>query len=116
AALLVAAFSAEPRVLDPTYELMLVASEPDLVTPIGVAFDNRGRLLVVESHTHFRPEGYEGPTGDRIQLVEDTNGDGRADRFRTFYEGTTATMGLRPGPDGWMYVATRMEVFRLKDS
>src|SRR5690606_15383423 len=45
-----------------------------------------------------------------------TNGDGRADRFRTFYEGTTATMGLRPGPDGWMYVATRMEVFRLKDS
>ncbi|HEX6984198.1 MAG TPA: PVC-type heme-binding CxxCH protein, partial [Planctomycetaceae bacterium] len=116
AALLLGLAAADPRVHDPAYELSLVAADPDLVTPVGLAFDERGRLLVIESHTHFRPEGYEGPPADRIRLAEDTDGDGKADRFRSFYEGSNFTMGLRPGPDGWMYVATRQEVFRLKDA
>ena len=115
-ALLLSLVSAEPRVLDPAYELQIVVAEPDLVTPTGLAFDERGRLLVIECHTHFRPDDYQGPEFDRIRLVEDSDNDGKADRLRTFSEGTTATMGLRRGPDGWMYVATRMEVFRLKDA
>lgn len=115
AALLLSLIAAEPRVLDSRFELQQVASEPDLVTPIGLTFDGSGRLLVIESHTHFRPEGYQGPAKDRIRLVEDTDGDGRADQFRTYYEGTEATMGIRTGPDGWVYVATRGEVFRLRD-
>lgn len=116
AALLLALASADPKVADSRYELQLVTEQPGLVTPIGLAFDDRGRLLVIESHTHFRPEDYAGPAADRIRLVEDADGDGKADSLRTYYEGTKYTMGLRPGPDGWMYVATRMEVFRLKDA
>jgi len=111
AALLLGLLVADPRVTDPAYELELIASEPDLVTPVGLAFDDRGRLLVVESHTHFRPEDYQGPPADRIRIVEP---DGSIKR--SYYEGTKYTMGLRPGPDGWMYVATRMEVFRLRDA
>ena len=108
-----------PEVLDPRYVLELFAAAPDIVTPTGCTHDEKGRLLVIESHTHHRPEGYVGPAHDRIRLIEDTDGDGRADRFRTFYEGTKATMGLRRGPagaEGWIYVATRSAVFRIRDT
>ncbi len=76
-----------PRVSDPRFKLELVASDPDIVTPIGVAFDKKGRLLVVESHTHLRPEGYKGPAADRIRMLSDSDGDGKLDRWSTFAEG-----------------------------
>ena len=49
---------AEPRVIDDRYKLELVAKDPQIVTPIGMAFDRKGRMLVIESHTHQRPKGY----------------------------------------------------------
>src|SRR5262249_35709010 len=66
-----------PHAQDARLEVTLFAASPDIVHPIGVAFDRRGRLLVIESHTHFRPEGYKGPQHDRIRILEDTDGDGR---------------------------------------
>src|SRR5262249_55214932 len=72
--------------------------------------------LVIESHTHFRPQGYEGPKHDRVRIIEDTDGDGKADRFTTFYEGTTATMDIAVHPDGSVYLATRNEILRLRDN
>ena len=104
-----------PQVLDSRMRLELFAAEPEIVTPTGAVFDQHGRLLVVESHTHQRPGDYQGPAADRIRIVDDTNGDGRADRFRTFFEGTEATMSLARGADDWIYVATRMKVFRIRD-
>jgi len=97
-------------------EVTLFAAAPDIVHPVGAAFDRRGRLLVIESHTHFRPANYQGPKHDRIRILEDTNGDGRADRFTTFYEGTVATMAIAAHPDGSIYLATRNEVLRLRDT
>ena len=111
-----AVVAGEPEVLDERLSLSLVAREPDIVTPVGATFDHKGRLLVIESHTHFPPENYTGPKHDRIRLVEDTDDDDRADRFRTFYEGTRATMSITVGPENWIYVATRMEVFRIRDT
>ncbi|RLT06569.1 MAG: hypothetical protein DWI23_01570 [Planctomycetota bacterium] len=105
-----------PAVLDPRYGLELFASQPDIVTPIGATFDARGRLLVIESHTHFTPEDYAGPKHDRLRIIEDTDGDGRADRFRTFFDGMQFAMGVRRGPDDWIYVVTRNEVFRIRDA
>jgi putative membrane-bound dehydrogenase-like protein len=104
-----------PRAHDARLQVTLFAAAPDIVHPIGVAFDRRGRLLVIESHTHFRPAGYKGPRHDRIRILEDTRGNGRADRFTTFYEGTDATMGLAVHPDGSVYLATRKEVLCLRD-
>ncbi len=72
-------------------------------------------MFVVESHTHFRPEGYQGPKADRIRLIEDKDGDGVPESVSTFYEGTTFTMGLAFHPGGALYVSTRNEVFRLHD-
>lgn len=105
-----------PRAHDARLKVTRFAAAPQVVHPIGLAFDARGRLLVVESHTHFRPAGYKGPAKDRVLLVEDADGDGKADRFTIFYEGTTATMGLAVHPDGAVYLATRNEVLRLRDT
>lgn len=105
-----------PRSLDPRLEVILFAQEPQIVHPVAVAFDSKGRLLVVESHTHFRPATYQGPTHDRIQMLEDTDGDGRADRISTFFEGTKATMDIALAPDGSIYLATRNEILRLRDT
>ena len=105
-----------PRSLDPRLEVVLFAQEPQIVHPVSVVFDKRGRLLVVESHTHFRPANYTGPAHDRIRVLEDTDGDGRADRFTTFFEGTDKTMDIAVHPDGSVYVATRNEILRLRDT
>lgn len=104
-----------PRSLDPRIKIELFAAEPDVVTVTGLSVDQRGRVFVVESHTHFRPEDYEGPKTDRIRLLQDTTGDGHADRIQTFYEGSTETMNVAAHPDGWIYVATRSSIFRLRD-
>jgi putative membrane-bound dehydrogenase-like protein len=105
-----------PKVLDDRLAIELFAAEPDLVTPTGIAVDARGRVLVVECHTHFPPEGYAGPKADRIRMFEDADGDGRAERITTFFEGSHATMNLAVYHDGTVYVATRSEVFRLRDA
>jgi putative membrane-bound dehydrogenase-like protein len=105
-----------PRADDDRLRVDLFAAAPDIVQPVALDFDARGRLLVIESHTHFRPPNYKGPKFDRIRLLEDTDGDGKADRFTTFFEGTTATMDIAGHPDGSVYVATRNEVLRLRDT
>jgi len=105
-----------PVVLADGWSIELVAAEPKLVTPISCRFDSRGRLFVVESHTHFPPNDYAGPTTDRIYLFDDTTGDGKLDRQRLFYAGGKATMGLEVLPDGWVIVATRDAITRIRDT
>ncbi|MBA4191162.1 MAG: hypothetical protein C0467_24545 [Planctomycetaceae bacterium] len=105
-----------PTSADPRLEVRLFAAAPDIVQPISLDFDSKGRLLVVESHTHFRPANYTGPKFDRIRMFEDTDGDGKADKITTFFEGVTHTMDLAVHPDGSVYVATRNEILRLRDT
>ncbi len=104
-----------PRMLDDRLAIELFADAPAIVTPTSLVVDAKGRVLVIESHSHFRPEGYKGPAADRIRVFEDTDGDGKADRITTFFEGTKLTMGLGIARDGSVYVATRAEIFRLVD-
>ena len=105
-----------PRVLDQRLKIELVAAEPNIVTPTGIAVDARGRVLCIESHTHFRADDYDGPQFDRIRMYEDIDGDRLADKITTFFDGTTHTMNLAVCHDGAVYVATRNEVFRLRDT
>lgn len=105
-----------PKVLDPRFQLEQIAQQPEIVTPIGITFDQHGDLLVIESHTHHRQADYQGPPTDRIRRFADTDNDGKLDTWSTFYEGTEATMSLVAASDGSIYVATRMEVFRLRDT
>lgn len=105
-----------PTAADPRLVVEQFAAAPDIVQPIAMDFDSKGRLLVVESHTHFRPAKYTGPKFDRIRMFEDTKGSGKADKITTFFEGTTHTMDLAVHPDGSVYIATRNEILRLRDT
>jgi putative membrane-bound dehydrogenase-like protein len=97
--------------LKPGVKMTLLAEHPDLVTPTGIDVDEKGRIWLAACHTHFRPEGYEGPQHDEI-LVFDADGKNR----RVFYNKTDATMHVEVGPDGWIYLAERDRVLRVKDS
>ena len=107
---------ATPTSADPRLVVELVAAAPDIVQPIALDFDAKGRLLVVESHTHFRPANYKGPKFDRIRMFHLSANGGKAERITTFFEGTTYTMDLAVHPDGSVYVATRNEIMRLRDT
>ena len=104
-----------PKLSDPRLTVELVAAAPDIVHPIAVDFDAKGRLLVIESHTHFAPRDYKGPKFDRIRMVDPSLG-ARARKFTTFFEGTRHTMDLAVHPDGSVYIATRNEILRLRDT
>jgi putative membrane-bound dehydrogenase-like protein len=105
-----------PSSPDPQLVVEQFTAAPDIVHPIAMDFDSKGRLLVVESHTHFRPAKYVGPKFDRIRMFEDTKGTGKADKITTFFEGTTHTMDLAVHRDGSVYIATRNEILRLRDT
>ncbi|MGC3967488.1 MAG: hypothetical protein QM775_09000 [Pirellulales bacterium] len=101
-----------PKVLDDRLQLELILQEPDIVTPTGLTIDAKGRVLVIESHTHFRPDGYKGPPHDRILLIDPTE---KPCKPKVFFEGSKFTMSVAKAPDGSIYVATRSEIFRLRD-
>ncbi|TWT61510.1 PVC-type heme-binding CxxCH protein [Rubinisphaera italica] len=97
----------------PGVRLTLVAEHPDLATPTGIDVDDKGRVWVVATHTHMRPDDYEGPSHDEI-LVFDTSQVQTSQR-QVFYNSTTATMDLELGADGWVYLAERDRILRIKD-
>lgn len=102
-----------PRIetLQPGVTLTLLAEHPSIATPTGLDVDAEGRIYTIACHTHFRPEGYEGPEHDEV-LVFDRDGGDR----RVFYDRTVATMQLVLGPDGWVYLAERGRILRVRDA
>ena len=69
------------------FELQLFASEPDIINPIAMNWDEKGRLWVIETVDYpntVREE--EGVGDDRVKILEDTDGDGRADKVTVFAE------------------------------
>ena len=72
----------------PGLEATLFASEPMLKNPTNIDVDARGRVWVCEAY-NYRPAITGNPTnkeGDRIMILEDTNGDGKADVSKVFYQ------------------------------
>ncbi|MFD2144010.1 PVC-type heme-binding CxxCH protein [Mucilaginibacter antarcticus] len=69
------------------FNMQLFAAEPDIEKPIAMAWDEKGRLWVLETIDYpntVREDKGEGL--DRIKICEDTNGDGKADKFTIFAE------------------------------
>jgi putative membrane-bound dehydrogenase-like protein len=104
-----------PTVSDDRLVLELVAREPDIVTPTGLAVDERGRVWVIENHTHQRPPRYQGPTSDRIRIFSDFDAEGRATKIATFADGFKNAMSLALGKDGVVYLATRSDIYRMRE-
>ena len=68
------------------FKLELFASEPNIIKPIAFNFDERGRLWIIEAINYPNVVLNGAPGDDRIKILEDTNGDGRADKFTVFAE------------------------------
>ena len=75
----------------------LFAAEPMVVNPADMDVDARGRVWVTEGANYrstFQKWGTLRPGGDRIQILEDTNGDGTADVAKTFYQDPSINTAL----------------------
>ncbi len=69
------------------YEISVFAAEPDVINPIAFTIDEKGRVWVLECYEYpLRTPPGKAPR-DRIIILEDTNGDGRADKRTVFAEG-----------------------------
>lgn len=105
-----------PKVMDDRLVIELIASEPDIVTPTGIAVDERGRIWCIENNTHQRQADYKGHPSDRIRIYDDFDEKGRARRVKTFADGFKNSMGLALHSDGRVFLATRSELFVLRDT
>lgn len=83
--------------LPPGFKANVVSAEPEIVQPIHFAFDDRGRIWVVEnlSYPNFAPKG-----NDRIVILEDKDGDGRYEHKKLFYEGLNMGSAVEVGFGG----------------
>jgi putative heme-binding domain-containing protein len=86
-------------VLPPGFEATLFASEPDITKPINMAFDERGRLWVTQSSEYPVAAGPSAGK-DRITVLEDTDGDGRADKINDFANDLNIPIGIMPVKGG----------------
>ena len=87
------------------FSVTLAASEPDVLRPIALALDDRGRVWVAEAITY--PErAAEGEGSDRILIFEDTDGDGTLDSRKVFMDGLNLVSGIELGFGGvWLGAA-----------
>src|SRR6187401_3601338 len=67
--------------LPPGFEIQLFASEPNIDKPINMTFDAKGRLWVTQSFEYPFPSAPGKKSTDRLTILEDTDHDGKADRF-----------------------------------
>ena len=102
----------------PGYDIELFASERDfndLANPVQLSFDNRGRLwvAVMPSYPHWRPG--DGKPNDKLLILEDTDGDGRADTQTTFADSLHLPVGFELAPEG-VYVSQTINLELLTDT
>lgn len=81
------------------FEITLYASEPDISKPINMEFDAKGRLWVSQSSEY--PMAANPDKGhDKITILEDTDKDGKADKFTHFADDLNIPIGIMPAKDG----------------
>jgi putative heme-binding domain-containing protein len=76
------------------FQIQLFAAEPEISKPMNMAFDERGRLWITQSREYPFPVPIDKTGRDEIKILEDTDGDGRADRITTFADGLNIPIGL----------------------
>src|SRR5437867_3374676 len=98
------------------FDLQLFAAEPDILKPIYLAWDERGRAWVVEARDY--PHGLlnEGEPGKAdIKICEDTDGDGKADKFTIFADKLNLATSLVFVNGGIIVSEARHMLFRSEE-
>lgn len=111
-----AAEAAATAVLPPGFRCEVFASEPDVRQPIAMCFDERGRVWVAECYTYSEQQGtWDNNLRDRIIVLEDTDGDGRADKRDVFWDKGMHLTSLAK-VDGGVYALCPPQLLFLPDA
>ncbi len=88
------------------FSATLFASEPMISQPIAMTTDAKGRVWVIENHSypHWITDGKQGK--DKVLILEDTDGDGQADKKTVFLDNATNLSGIALGQGGVWLAAT----------
>ncbi|MEP2347791.1 MAG: PVC-type heme-binding CxxCH protein [Algoriphagus sp.] len=96
------------------FELELFASEPMIINPMAMAWDERGRLYVIETVDY--PNEIRKESGDDvIKILEDTDGDGKADKSTIFAEGLNIPTSM-VAVNGGILISMAPDFIFLKDT
>jgi putative membrane-bound dehydrogenase-like protein len=96
----------------PGFEVSLFAAEPLVTNPAAIDVDTRGRVWVAQ--IQWYRSGAKNPPADKIKVLEDTDGDGRADKATVFADGVFAPMSICVAGDK-VYVATSPDLWVYED-
>ncbi len=104
--------------VDPELEITTFATEPMLKNPTNMDIDSKGRVWITEAF-NYRPAiagNPVNPSGDRIIILEDSNGDGKADIQKVFYQSPemNAPLGIAV-LDSMVIVAQSPYIWKLFD-
>jgi putative heme-binding domain-containing protein len=98
----------------PGFHVDLVASEPEIVNPIAMAFDERGRIWITQSIEY--PRKSAGPGRDAIKIIEGVDDAGRATKVTTFVDDLNIPTGIAVGYGGvWVLNSPDLLFYREKD-
>src|SRR5262245_17961475 len=103
----------EAMTVPPGFVVELVASEPEIVNPIAMTFDDRGRIWITASLED--PGSETGKGRDRAKVLEDTDRDGRADKLEVFADGLNIPTGVAVGHGG-TWVLNAPDLLFLRDT
>jgi putative membrane-bound dehydrogenase-like protein len=98
------------------FRVELVASEPEVIDPVAMAFDEQGRLYVAEMIGYPNEGVGEGKiSSGRIKMLEDRDGDGHFRKATLFAEGLRFPTGVMPWKGG-LLVANAPDIVYLEDT
>lgn len=95
------------------FEVSLFASDPMIAKPIAMSFDAKGRLWVAGSESYPQIMPGELPS-DKVYRLEDTDGDGKADKRTVFADGLLMPTAILAMPEG-VYVGSSTELLFFED-
>lgn len=107
--------AAKKMTLPEGFEARIFASEPQVVNPVAMTWDDRGRLWVVELYEYPLGAAPGTKPRDNIKILEDTDNDGRADKVTVFADGLNLATGILIGYGG-VFVGQAPHLYFMEDT
>src|SRR3954468_20314127 len=101
--------------VDPDLKVELVASEPNITSPVAVRFDENGRMWVVEMRDYPTGPTKQFPARSRVSVLTDKDGDGFYETATVFADNLPFATGIQPWKGG-VFVTMAGKVAYMKDT